>query len=417
MSSALVDGALKGFSMMERHSARINGEKRQEQADIRNEDRYQDNQNRLASIDKQSQERYQDGKDRQVRMDEQSDTRHQETLDYRKGMQSDRKEQVNWQQSFNENTQQWKKDQQLIGAGWAYFRENGQVAPEHEEMFQRNSGYDPRTFQNPEMRSAVKGLSEKMQQAISSGKIREVNSPDTIKLFDTVFKNKFSSSVGKFDYVVGAEIQDVSFAGFVPVEGEGNAVSFALKVTYDNGKSEVKPMTQGRSVDKDDPVLQMTPKELIQTIQGKMTMADMIERPDYWDKMGGQFRQSRKQGGQSSADRSKAAYQKESAKIESDRTDAIAKVQSDADPMATDETRNLAMKRVDKLFNNRKSELEKSYGIKSTAEPTQVEQTFKSKVDGISADDVINKFMSVNEGMTKEQAIALAKQQGHISDE
>jgi len=306
MGSALVQGALQGFNMMERHQSRINGERRLSDMDKRNEQRYQDGQGRLADMDKRNDDRYQDT----------LEYRNQTTANtaaYRKQTADNTEKYRDWQIAKSESDTQWTKDQKMLGTGWDYFRVNGQVALEHEEMFKRNAGYDPRTFQKPEMRAAVKGLGEKMQQAVSSGKVSEVNNPETIKLFDTVFKDKFSSSIGKFDHVVGAEINDVSFAGFVPTDSKDGSVSFALKVTYDNGKSEIKPMTQGRSTDQDDPVLQMKPEELVNTIRSKMMMADMIERPEYWDKMGhgiGKSLSKRKTDGQNQKDKSQAAYRK-----------------------------------------------------------------------------------------------------------
>ena len=52
MAGAFVDGALKGFEMMERHQAR------------------KDNKARLADLDKRNDQRYQDSLERQAQLDE-----------------------------------------------------------------------------------------------------------------------------------------------------------------------------------------------------------------------------------------------------------------------------------------------------------------------------------------------------------
>ncbi|GGI85826.1 hypothetical protein GCM10007978_24370 [Shewanella hanedai] len=397
MGSALVDGAMSGFNMMERHQQRKNNNERLAMLDERDDQRYQDRQGRLSDLDKRDNERYQN------------------TVDYRNQTAAETKSHRDWQKSARENSEQWAKDQKMMGPGWDYFRANGQVSPEHKEMFSRNPGYDPRTFVNPEARQKVKLLGEKLESVMTSGQMTKVNEPETIELFDQVFKDKFSSSVGKFDHVIGASIEDVSFAGFVPTNSKDGSVSFALKVQYDNGKSEIKPMTQGRSTDKDDPVLQMKPDELVATIRGKMMMADMIERPEYWDQMG-QSMSGRKQSGQTQSqqqqNKTEANYRKEQAMIARDETNAIAKIESDSGMM--EEDRLDAIKRVQATYKQRAQALDQSYGIESSEDGGGSE--YQSGVDGLSVEDVVEKFMQANEGMTKEQALKVAMDKGHITN-
>ena len=351
MGSPLMDGAMQGFNMMERHQARLDNRDRLSRLDDRNETRYQD------ALDRNG-NRYQDT------VEYRNDTQ-QKTADYRKQTSDATIKHRTWQQNASDKKNQWVKDQSLMGAGWQYFRENGRVAPEHEEMFKRNAGQDPRTFQRPEMRQAIKGLGEKLEQSISSGQLAQVNNPETIKLFDTVFKDQFSSSIGNFDYVVGAKITDVSFAGFVPTGAKSGAVSFALKVNYDNGKSQIKPMTQGRSTENDDPVLQRSPQEIIHMIQTKMMMADMIERPDYWDKMGESVGNNFKKRQQTDPKiKIKAAYRKELSLLERDKAKAIVKIESSNDFIDVDE-RKAAIDRVISAFDKRKLGIDQSFGVTS----------------------------------------------------
>ena len=135
---------------------------------------------------------------------------------------------------------------------------------------------DPRTYMKPEYREAVKGLSTKLDSVIKSGNMAEANSPETIKLFNGVFKDKINSSVGQYDETVKSKIASVDFAGFVPAEREDGSVALALQVTYENGAKEIKPMTKGRTSEGDDPVMTYTPKELVSTIKTRAMMADIL---------------------------------------------------------------------------------------------------------------------------------------------
>ena len=269
MAGAFVDGALRGFEMMDRYQAR------------------KDNKARLADLDERNDQRYQDSLDRQAKLDEErKDNREQNvtyrkdqakaTANYRKSTLEANQLQRQWQQNYQTQQAQWQKDQQAIPVAWQSFRETGQVPEELSDVLARNKGMDPRTYMKPEYREAVKGLSAKLDTVIKSGNMAEANSPETIKLFNGVFKDKINSSVGQYDETVKSKIASVDFAGFVPAERKDGSVALALQVTYENGAKEIKPITKGRTSEGDDPVMTYTPKELVSTIKTRAMMADMI---------------------------------------------------------------------------------------------------------------------------------------------
>jgi hypothetical protein len=350
MAGAFVDGALKGFEMMERHQER------------------KDNKARLAEMDKRNEERYQDSIDWRERQaadnKEWRESQAAESRDYRAKTLEANKQQRQWQQKYQTQQVQWQKDQQAIPVAWQSFRETGQIPEELSDVLERNKGMDPRTYMKPEYREAVKGLSTKLDTVIKSGNMAEANSPETIKLFNGVFKDKINSSVGQYDETVKSKIASVDFAGFVPAEREDGSVALALQVTYENGMKEIKPMTKGRTSEGDDPVMTYTPQELVGTIKTRAMMADMIERPEYWDKMGEKVGvslggASRKGGG----DR-RNEYQEQLNSIQDEMTKALAKIES-AGVMeyADDAARTEAKKRVSKLYESRVNQLKKAYGV------------------------------------------------------
>ncbi|MGY8835140.1 MAG: hypothetical protein ACKVH6_00305 [Enterobacterales bacterium] len=415
MAGAFVDGALKGFEMMERHQAR------------------KDNKARLADMDKRNDQRYQDGLDRQAQLDnERVQNREQDVKwresqaksanDYRNETLEANKQQRQWQQNYQSQQAQWQKDQQAIPVAWQSFRETGQIPEDLNDVLSRNKGMDPRTYMKPEYREAVKGLSTKLDTVIKSGNMAEANSPETIKLFNGVFKDKINTSVGLYDETVKSKITSVDFAGFVPAEREDGSVALALQVTYENGAKEIKPMTKGRTSEGDDPVMTYTPKELVSTIKTRAMMADMIERPEYWDKMGTEVAANFGRGTKASSSRGNGNdYQKQLNSIQDEMTKALAKIEGGSDlDYLDDGGREAAKQRVKELYQTRIGQLKNTYGVPSGSADKNgggnSKDKYISKIDGVDASGVIKEFMEANKNLTEQQATKIAIQQGYLSN-
>ena len=385
MAGAFVDGALKGFEMMERHQAR------------------KDNKARLADMDKRNDQRYQDGLDRQSKLDEErrsnreSDVKWRESQaesvsNYRNETLEANKQQRQWQQNYQTQQAQWQKDQQAIPVAWQSFRDTGQIPEELNDVLSRNKGMDPRTYLKPEYREAVKGLSTKLDTVIKSGNMAEANSPETIKLFDQVFGDKIKSSVGQYDETVKSKIASVNFAGFVPAEREDGSVALALQVTYENGSKEIKPMTKGRTAEGDDPVMTYTPKELVGTIKARAVMTDVIERPEYWDKMGAEVAANFGRGTKASASRGGSDYQKQLNSIQDEMTKALAKIEGGSDLDYLDEGgREKAKDRVKALYQTRIEQLQQSYGASPSSQSSKQEQSGANMAD-LSDDELLQQL-------------------------
>ncbi|MET6758923.1 hypothetical protein [Pseudoalteromonas sp. NCIMB_1079] len=384
MAGAFVDGALKGFEMMERHQAR------------------KDNKARLADMDKRNDQRYQDGLDRQAQLDNERVQNRKQDVKFRENQANQNSEYRNktleanqqqrqWEQNYKTQQDIWEKDQPAIPLAWQSFRETGQIPEDLNDVLSRNKGMDPRTYMKPEYREAVKGLSTKLDTVIKSGNMAQANSPETIKLFDGVFGDKIKASIGQYDEAVKSKIANVEFAGFVPAEREDGSVALALQVTYENGSKKVKPMTKGRTSEGDDPVMTYTPKELVSTIKTRAMMADMIERPEYWDKMGTEVAANFGRGTKASSSRgSSNDYQKQLNSIQDEMTKALAKIESEGVMVYPDETaRTAAKKRVSELYESRVNQLKKAYGV----EVSSVEGTDKGvDLEGLSDEELLQQL-------------------------
>ena len=369
MAGAFVDGALKGFEMMERYQAR------------------KDNKARLADMDKRNEQRYQDGLDRQAKLDEERKANREQdvayrksqakaTADYRNSTLEANQQQRQWQQNYQTQQDIWEKDQPAIPLAWQSFRETGQIPEDLNDVLSRNKGMDPRTYMKPEYREAVKGLSTKLDTVIKSGNMAQANSPETIKLFDGVFGDKIKASIGQYDEAVKSKIANVEFAGFVPAEREDGSVALALQVTYENGSKKVKPMTKGRTSEGDDPVMTYTPKELVSTIKTRAMMADMIERPEYWDKMGTEVAANfgRRSVQQKEAPQ-ESEYRKARVKIVEDESSALAEIEYNygKPEKGSDEEadKKKAIAAVRSQFEQRKNKLGEIYGKQAVEAPPE----------------------------------------------
>lgn len=419
MAGAFVDGALKGFNMMERYKNNEFERNRLSQLDERDERRYQDKLERQAKQDKIEQQRYEE---KSAREDKELNS----LMDYRDKTLKNTQGEREWQQNYQIQQQQYKKDQGDIALGWQAFREYGEIPETLEEVFKRNPTKDPRRYTDPDLRANVKQLHGMLGEAIKTGQLSKVNDPTFVNLFNTAFKEKISASVGQYDEVVGSKIADVNFAGFVPTERKDGSVALLLQVTYENGAKEQKPMTKGRTSQSDDPVLTFTPKELVGTVNSAATMADMMERPEYYDRLGKQLNANMgiRTSPQSKAnDAKEAEYRKAKMQLLESKAKALADVESGKGaimPLAGYEKAQ-AIAGVEAQFQRQLTELDNLYDKKSDVDPKNKRQTetvkYTSHIDGVDAKGVIAKFMEANKNMSEQQAIQIAIQQGYLSNE
>ena len=425
MAGAFVDGALKGFNMMERHQSRMFNEQRLSDLDKRNEQRYQQQQGRLADMDKRDEERYQTQQGRLSDLDKERVANREQDVKWRESQGEQAEEQRQWQRNYQDQQAQRQKDQQAIPIAWQSFRQTGQVPEDLSDVLERNKGMDPRTYLKQEYRESVKGLNQTLDEVVKTGDLKLANNPTTVKLFNDVFGDKIQSSVGQYDPELKATIDDVKFGGFVPTEMKDGSVALLLNVTYKNDKGETfteqKPMTKGRTSEGDDPVMTYSPKELIGTIKTRAMMADMMERPEYWDKMGAQVGASFGQRSQAKEAPKEAEYRKAKVQLLEAKAKALSDIESGkgATMPLTGEDKAQALAGVEAQFGNQLKQLESIYSSPKPASETGKGKPAKyiSKIEGVDPKGVIAKFMEANKNLSEQQATQIAIQQGYLSND
>lgn len=360
MAGAFVDGALKGFEMMERHQAR------------------KDNKARLADLDKRNEQRYQDGLERQAMLDKERKNNREQDVAYRDQQAADTKayreqarEDTNsyrqWQQNYQTQQANWKNDQPAIAMAWQAWRDTGKIPKELEPVMQRNKTMDPRTYLKPEARENIKTFKSFLGEVAETGDIAQLNSPRSLELTNLAFGDKINSTVGQYNENVKSKVASNKIVNYVPLseKGEPPRFGFEIEVTYENGMKERKPMTKGRTSSPEDPVMTYTPRELFGTVSTRAMMADMIERPEYWDKMGAEVAANFGRGTKASSSRGND-YQKQLNSIQDEMTKALAKIEGGSDlDYLEDGGREAAKKRVKDLYQSRINQLQNAYGVKA----------------------------------------------------
>lgn len=104
--------------------------------------------------------------------------------------------------------------------------------------------------------------------------IEMLNDPEFIPALGSMFASEIQKGVGEKTadgrVIVGKELDSI-----VP---HPNGLVFNVKVKYDNGQTDVKPITEGRSSDPKDPPKFIDPKYLMEQVSGKAnTYADLTK--------------------------------------------------------------------------------------------------------------------------------------------
>ena len=413
MGSPLLDGFERGFNMMERHNARIGRDKRLADLDQQNESRYQDGQARLAEIDNRDNSRYEDSLERQK-------VNEKNTADYRLNMLSEnqkrteaQQEQYQWQRNKSEEQQQWGLvAPQLQNIHEQYF-ETGSMPEQAAKFFSDNpqyADYSPESFRDPEYVKSAKALKSKTTEIFQSGKLHEFKDPSYIELFNGAFKSKVKQGVGEVDLIRNAKVIDKSVAQLIPTRN--GKVSIGLEVTYqkDNGEkyTEIQPMTHGRTSEDSDPVTEWDLKELMSAIDVRASMADLAKNGEqYRNKSGKVLGALKSQSNARSNNKAQETYRKERSSLEKELRKAQQTAMKD---MPEGEEKEKFLKPIQDAL----TRLDKEYGVKT--ETIEEASKYKSTLEGLDVDSIIERFQKANSSMSKEQALAAAIKQGYISE-
>ena len=110
--------------------------------------------------------------------------------------------------------------------------------------------------------------SGKILQQLKSGNIHAVNTPESLKVINGIYKDQVKKGIGEFNSALGGTVVDKEIVGLETGPKKGSFVA-EIEVTLDNGKKFTAPLTMNRSSD---------PNDNVRLIDGKVAMDDMFVR-------------------------------------------------------------------------------------------------------------------------------------------
>ena len=421
MAGGFVDGALKGFEMMERYQAR------------------KDNKARLADMDERNDQRYQDSLDRQAKLDEErKDNREQDvtyrkdqakatanyrkdqakaTADYRKSTLEANQLQRQWQQKYQEKQDTYKKDMSILPAAFDLLEQDSPLPEEYEAVFKRNPHLDPRRLFEKQAGESVDTVQRVMGEVAKTGEVARFNSPEFTGAINNIYSYRFKKAVGQYDPVQNSEIVDSEFYSFIPVprdkklsdvqpdgKVDGERFAMSMLVTYKNGNQEVKPVTRGGTTEPDDPVSTFNTKGFLGDLKPVFVAREIAKSPEMYRRHAKSIEGTLQTGSQQKEAPKEAPkeaeYRKERAKILKDEADALAEIEYNYGKPEKDSSEEAEKKRmieaVRDQFKQREDKLGEIYGKQAVKAPPEGGSGKKGYAD--FSDDELMSFIYGSSG-------------------
>ena len=285
-----VDGALRGFDVMERHYDRQDRKEyreqslRQAEADRReNQRRYDRQQIRLRDLDERNEQRYQDGLARQKELDAQN----KELRGAQIAASNASRKHSEYQITQAKRTDYLANNMPMIQSKVDHWRETGEVEPIFDHEYVKGSKYDVRQY-TPEVMKSYRNLEVNVPKLFA----REI-SPDALADdLDVIYRKNLDSVVGQKD-ASGKTIAKTKLAKVNQVtdidpnrEGDQPGLVLGMEVFYEDGSSGgIRPVTEGRSTNPDDPVMVIPLETAMQDLTGQLKLARQVAMSPYYDQL------------------------------------------------------------------------------------------------------------------------------------
>ena len=296
-----MDGALRGFDVMDRHydrkdreadrkdSLRIAQEQRdendrrynqsverQDRLDTQSNERYTTEQARVTKLDAREDQRYKDRTQRQNRADAIAAESHKSQSDYNKVKLS----QLQRQQFLADNSV-------LLDAGWSKYQETGEIDPIFEDPNVKGGAYDIMRY-TPKVLTSFRNVEANMPKVLSG----ELNADSLVGDLDNIYRTNLDAIVGSKDasgkVIASTKLARVTQQADIDPkrEGEQPGLVLAMEVFYEDGSSGgIRPVTNNRSTGADDSVMVIPLESAMKDLTGQLSMARKVATSPYYEKL------------------------------------------------------------------------------------------------------------------------------------
>ncbi|WP_238787993.1 ATPase [Vibrio navarrensis] len=288
-----VDGALQGFQVAEGYYQRKKDNDRRDKLDEREEQRYQQQQTRLSQLDAKADKRYQEEVAYRNAQTEKEERRYQDRLKTEAAERAQRGKLLDVQTKTADFELGQKKklaylqeNMPVIQSNLKSFMETGQLDPMFDHEYIKGSAYDPRRY-TPRVMQAAFDIEATMPKVLD-GTI-SYRDPAFTKSLGVLLERNVKQGIGDVDPESGKKIANKEYlrhdfvADIDPNrEGDQPGVVIGLKVTYEDGTSQVAPVTEGRKPGASEAVKVIPLDALMKDVTGQLSMAKQFFTSEHY---------------------------------------------------------------------------------------------------------------------------------------
>ncbi|WP_145500025.1 hypothetical protein [Yersinia bercovieri] len=206
----------------------------------------------------------------------------QRTANARLGMRAQelnmRKNEFNFQRAQAERQQRMQEEMPIVQALYQQIESSGQVDPQLYGQISKDNPLHPARFFGQEAIDNVIEINQIMPKVLSGE--MNYNDPKVLKAMNTVLAPHIQRNIDEVDPESGKKIKSKELV-HIGISEDGKFVIPGLKVTYSDGSTANKPMTQFGSADvNDNQVAQIPIDQFMGQIRGYSQMVGQLNQPE-----------------------------------------------------------------------------------------------------------------------------------------
>lgn len=267
-----------------------------------------------------------------------------------------RKSEFNFQRSQAERQQRMQEEMPVVQAMYKQIETTGQVDPQLYGQISKDNPLHPSRFFGQDAINNVMEINQIMPKVLSGE--MNYNDPKVLKTMNTVLAPHIERNIDEVDPESGKKIKSKELA-HIGISEDGKFVIPGLKVTYSDGSTANKPMTQFGSADvNDNQVAKIPIDEFMNKVRGYSQMVGQLNQPDRAKFIGSMVNPPDK----AAMRQEREGYRKELLDIGKDEGNQLAKLNKEATLM--DEKQLAAAKQeIKSSSEQRRQQASELYGV------------------------------------------------------
>lgn len=190
--------------------------------------------------------------------------------------------QFDWQVSQAQRAEKDKTVAAMAPIEYQRVATGGDFSPEFMEAA-KGTRFDPTFMAKQEYKDSAKKAYEYTDELVNKMQtgdvtLSDVNNPEYLSALDTLMKPDIEQGIGEKDPKTGKTVESKRLKSILPYQNKG--IVFEVETTLSDGTKYTAPVTEGRSMDPNDPVKVIPVDKFIDHIEGYTRMASAFNQPD-----------------------------------------------------------------------------------------------------------------------------------------